>query len=270
MKHIFRTAIYLVILLGALSCDDKKNKEKERDAKLEYTAQINEVEVVTLDRRDFARQLLSNGKLHAEKKSSLLFGTTGKLASIPVQNGQYVSQGTTLGTLDRPDLRLSQESAKLALQKAEIDLYDFLAGQGYSARDTASVSEELLATARMKSGYSSAQNNLARARYDISGTVLKAPFYGRVADIKLKRHDNYSGSQPFCTIVDDRTLDVDFTVLESEYSFLSADLPVRIRPFADETKEYTGKITNVNLWWISMGRFPSGLGSPMTGRSLTE
>lgn len=213
---------------------------------MEHSAQINEVEVVTLERRDFARQLLSNGKLHAEKKSSLLFGTSGKLASVPVQNGQYVGEGATLGTIDRPDMRLSLETSRLALQKAEIDLYDFLAGQGYTARDTSSVPAGLLAVARMKSGYTSAMNNLARARYDMSGTVLKAPFRGRVADIKLKKHDHYPGSQPFCTIIDDRLMDVDFTVMESEYSFLSVGLPVRIRPFADETKEYSGKITHVN------------------------
>ena len=142
-------------------------------------------------------------------------------------------------------MKLSQESSRLSLQKAELDLYDYLVGQGYSAGDTTSVPADLLAMAKMKSGYSAAKNDFARSSYEIAGTVLHAPFSGRVADIKQKPFDQ-SPSGTFCTIVDDSVLEVDFSVMESEYSFLSVGLPVRIRPFADETKEYSGKVTAIN------------------------
>ena len=246
MKSSIITILALSAAVTLTSCGDKRATEETKDGKLKYLPQVNEVEVITLERKDFARQLLSNGNLAASKKSSLFFGTTGKVASINVKNGSVVGAGTTIATLDRPDLRLALESADIALKKAEIDLYDFLAGQGYSARDTSSVSGDLMATARMKSGFTSAENGLSKARYDISGTVLRAPFRGRVADVKLRRYDQYSGSDPFCTIIDDRTLDVDFTVMESEYSFLSLGLPVKIRPFAEEGKEYTGNIIGIN------------------------
>ena len=224
MRSRILTICAFAAALLLTSCGGKKTSEEGKDGKLQYSPQVNEVEVITLERTDFARQLLSNGKLAASRKSALLFGTSGKIASINVKNGSVVGAGATIATLDRPDLRLALESADIALKKAEIDLYDFLAGQGYSARDTMSVPKDLMATARMRSGYTSAENSLSKARYDISGTVLRAPFHGRVADVK----------------------DVDFTVMESEYSFLSIGLPVKIRPFADEGKEYSGKITSIN------------------------
>ena len=246
-SRIFTAAAIAAVSMLAVACGgNKKTGEETRDGKLQYAPQINEVEVITLEKKDFARQLLSNGKLSAAKKSSLLFGTSGPVASINVRNGSHVQAGATIATLSRPDLKLALESAQIALEKAEIDLYDYLAGQGYSARDTLSVPKDVMATGKMKSGYTTALNGLSRARFDISGTALNAPFYGRVADVKLRRYDQYSGSEPFCTVVDDRFLDVDFTVMESEYSFLSVGLPVRIRPFADESKEYTGKITDIN------------------------
>ena len=239
MRSRILTICALAVALTLTSCGGKKTSEEGKDGKLQYSPQVNEVEVITLERTDFARQLLSNGKLAASRKSALMFGTTGKIASISARNGGHVNAGAVIATLDRPDLRLALESADIALKKAEIDMYDFLAGQGYSARDTTSVPKDLLATARMRSGYSSALNSLSKARYDIAGTVLRAPFGGRVADVKLRRHDQYSGSDPFCSVIDDRTFDVDFTVMESEYSFLSIGLPVKIRPFADEGKEYS-------------------------------
>lgn len=240
------TICALAVVAALTSCGDKRTSEEGRNGKLQYSPQVNEVEVITLERVDFARQLLSNGKLAASKKNALLFGTTGKIASINVKNGSVVNAGATIATLDRPDLSLALKSADIALKKAEIDLYDFLAGQGYHARDTVSISDDLLAMAKMRSGYTTAENGLSKARYDISGTVLRAPFHGKVADVKLRRYDQYSGAEPFCTIIDDRILDVDFTVMESEYSFLSIGLPVKIRPFADEGKEYTGKIIGIN------------------------
>lgn len=229
----------------AVACGRSQKPVAVKDEKLAHVPQVNEVTVITLERKDFARQLLSNGKLVAARKCALQFGTTGAIGAINVRNGEYVSAGTVIATLDRPDLMLLRESASLSLRKAELDLYDFLVGQGYTAGDTVSVPADLLATAKMKSGYSVAANTLKRSSCEVAGTVLKAPFSGRVADISQKPFDQTS-SGAFCTIVDDSVMEVDFSVMESEYSFLAVGLPVRVRSFADETKEYSGKIVSVN------------------------
>ena len=216
-KNILASLFAFGLVMMSVACGGNKKTEEAKDGKLAYTPQINEVTVMKLEKTDFARQLLSNGKLVAGRKSALQFRTTGKIAAINVRNGEYVSSGAVIATVDRPDLKLSQESSRLSLQKAELDLYDYLVGQGYSAGDTTSVPADL----------------------------FHAPFSGRVADIKQKPFDQ-SPSGTFCTIVDDSVLEVDFSVMESEYSFLSVGLPVRIRPFADETKEYSGKVTAIN------------------------
>lgn len=244
-KNILASLFVCGLAVMAAACGGNQKTEEGKDGKLAYTPQFNEVTVIRLERKDFARQLLSNGKLVAARKSALQFGTTGTIGRINARNGEYVKAGSVIATVDRPDLRLSLESSRLSLRKAELDLYDFLVGQGYAAGDTASVPSALLATAKMKSGYSAAKNSLERSSYEMAGTVLKAPFAGRVADIKQKPFDQAT-SGTFCTIVDDSVMEVDFSVMESEYSFLSVGLPVRVRPFADETKEYSGKITAVN------------------------
>lgn len=53
----------------AVACGGNKKTEDVKDGKLTYTPQINEVTVVKLERKDFARQLLSNGKLVAGRKA---------------------------------------------------------------------------------------------------------------------------------------------------------------------------------------------------------
>ena len=235
--------IILATVLSIVSCNNHTDKQK--DGRLQQQAENNIVEVITLKKTDFPRQLLSNGKLVAAARASLSFSSPGPLSSVPVRNGERVSKGAVLAKVSRPDLELALESAQLSLEKAGMDLYDYLVGQGYPARDTSSVPTEIMAMARMKSGYSIARNALSKARLDLDGTVLKAPFAGRVADIRLRRHD-LSGTDTFCTLVDDSSFDVDFTVMESEYSFLSKGLAVKVTPFADDSYTCEGRITDIN------------------------
>ena len=237
---------YIFLSLAALAlagCKGGGNALKE--GKLEYTPEVNVVEVMTLKRTDFPKQILSNGKLMASSRAVLKFGTSGPVKTLNVKNGQRVRVGQVIAELDRPDLVLALESARLSLEKARLELYDVLAGQGFAARDTASVPAYVLAMAKMRSGYVGAVNALDRAKYDLSCTVLKAPFSGTVADLKVKLYDQ-TPSDAFCTLLDDSSMDVDFTVMESEYPFLSDGLKVDVVPFADGSKKYTGKVTGIN------------------------
>ncbi len=239
-------ARHLIFAVALVTISCKTNDDRySKDSRLEQTAENNVVEVITLERTDFPRQLLSNGKLVAASRASLSFSSPGPISSVNARNGQYVSKGAVIARVSRPDLELALETAQLSLEKAQMDLYDYLVGQGYPARDTSSPPAEIMAAARMTSGWSSAKNALAKARLDLDGTVLKAPFSGRVADIRLHRHDQ-SGTDTFCTLIYDSSFDVDFTVMESEYSFLSKGLTVKVTPFADNSFTCSGNITDIN------------------------
>ena len=219
--------------------------EEMKDAKAVASPEVNEVEVITLERKDFASQLLSNGKLKAGRRASLSFGTGGVVSVLNVSNGGRVSAGSVIAELDREGLGLALDAAEIALERAELDFYDVLAGQGYTAKDTLNVPAEILSMARIRSGYDSAKNTLDKARLDYENAVLKAPYSGRIADLKLRQYDRTT-SEPFCTVMDDGTLDVDFTVMESEYAFLAKGLQVRVIPFADPTKSVMGKVSEIN------------------------
>ena len=244
MRKLLNILVVMCMAMVIAACGNSSSEEL-KDGKAVAVPEVNEVEVVTLEKTDFAHQLLSNGKLKAGRRASLSFGSSGVVSELNVSNGGRVSAGSVIAELDRPDLKLSLEAAQIALEKAELELFDVLAGQGYAAKDTASVPDNVLAMAKMRSGYTSAKNSLARARLDYDGAVLKAPYSGKVADLKLKEYDRTT-SDPFCTVIDDSSLDVDFSVMESEYAFLEKGLQVRVIPFADPSKSVTGKVSEIN------------------------
>ena len=240
-----------ILLTGVLIClyacgSRYGKKDSTGDAgRLQYAPEVNEVEVITLQRQDFPLQLTSNGKIRAAARTSIQFAQQGAIASIHVKNGQMVAAGTVLATLDRPDLKMALDASEIAFQRAQLDLYDYLVGQGYPARDTSSVPDDILEKAKLLSGFSSARNHLQQARYEWNGTTLKAPHRGRVAHLTTGVGEMVGGN-PFCTLLDDSSFEVEFPILESEYAFLQEGVSVEVTPYANDAMCYRGKISGIN------------------------
>lgn len=236
-------AMFSILLAGCSGAGRKTDAQK--DGRLKYEPQINSVEAISLEKRAFVRELTANGRLAAVSKSGLRFHSSGVINKIAVENGQSVEKGSMVASQDASETALALESARISLKKAELDFLDVLAGQGYPTSDTASVPGEIKAMAKMRSGYDAALNSLKKAELDFSGTSITAPFSGKIADIKLREHD-MSGTDPFCTIIDDSEFDVDFYVLESEYPFLEKGLEVKVKPFSGDPRVLYGKIVSIN------------------------
>ena len=185
------------VLCAALclaGCKQKPAADPEDASKLAYAPEVNEVEVITLQRQTFPMQLVANGKLSAAQRSALYFRESGQLVEV-------------LARLDDTEQRAALETARIDLERTRLEFYDVLAGLGYAARDTASVPAEVLDLAGIRSGYTAARGSYAKAQRALDGTVLRAPFAGKVADLTLKKWDR-TGSDPFCTLISDGTYDV--------------------------------------------------------------
>ena len=233
----------ILIALSLLGCKGPA-EGTEDDSKLVYTPEVNEVEVVTLRRQTFPMQLVANGKLSAAQKSALYFRESGQIVEIPVQNGSYVARGAVLVRLDDSEQRSALETARIERERTRLEYLDVLVGQGYAVADSAQVPVEVRERAGIRSGYSAARNAYDKARRALDGTVLRAPFSGRVADLQLKKWDR-TGSEPFCTLIADGSLDVTFSALESEYGFLARGQRVRVTPFGQE-RTVQGSIRSIN------------------------
>ena len=240
---------YIIIplaMLTAVSCGWKDKEVKEDTlTRLSQAAETNYVDTMTLRLTDFRRQTVSNGRLMAVRKSALRFNTSGTISEVRFVNGQSVREGELIASLDPEAASIALAQAGNALKKAEIDLNDALIGFGYGDADTSDVPEAVMAVARTRSGYSSARNSLDKAEFDYEGTTLKAPFSGIVADVAYRKYD-MTGSDPLCTLIDDRSFDVDFMVLESEYPNVSVGMDVKVIPFGTGGRVAYGKVISVN------------------------
>ena len=234
----------LAIALVSCKQTEEKKIESSDDAKMEHRMEVNEVEIDTLRLRPFERELVSNGRLTAHRRSKLNFQLSGVVASVNVANGGRVAAGGAIATLDDSEHRLALERAELALKKSHLSFLDELVKLGYKVGDTITPPADAVELARIRSGYADAKMSHASAKRNYDLCTLRAPFAGKIADLNQKPYERTSGD--FCTLLDDSRLTVRFSVLESEYGFLKVGQSVSVSPYADLRKEIAGKITAIN------------------------
>lgn len=226
------------------ACESRGTVSSEDSSKLAYSPEVNEVDVVTLRRQVFQMQLVANGKLSAAQRSSLYFDQSGQIVTISVDNGSRVNKGDIIARIDDTEQHAALEMAHIELDRTRLEYLDFLAGLGYAFADTASVPDDVRKIAGIRSGYTASRSNCEKARRELAGTILRAPFAGKVADMQFRLWDQ-TGSGPFCSLIDDRTFDVTFSALESEYAFLEPGQTVHVTPFGQD-RSISGRIRSIN------------------------
>lgn len=244
----YRIIGVLVIAVLVCGCKGKKDKdESEEDttemARGSFKADKNIVTVEPLQLKTFNKQLICNGKLEAQSKVTVQFEAQGKIAQVNVRDGQKIQKGQILASLDKEQPRRQLEQARLAFDKAEMNLADRLLDYGYTLADTAKIPADQKRVIYINTGFIDAKMALENAERTFRQCDLKAPFSGKVASVK---GHVYEQSGQFCTLIDDSRYLVRFSVLETEYGFVHVGQQVLVSPFVNSDLVIKGSIVSIN------------------------
>ena len=239
-SFVYATLLTLLVSCGKGDKKDDANVEERMTTRLEH----NEVEVDTLRLRPFMREIVSNGRLEAARRSELSFAVTGVVESVAVKNGTRVGQGALLARVDTTEYSQQLRRSLLTLEKSRLEYLDVLVGLGYTLGDTITPPQDVLRLAKIRSGYADALASVESDRRNLKQCSLRAPFGGKVADVATNAYER-TGDK-FCVLLDDSRLNVRFTVLESEYGALQVGQTVAVTPYADLKREVSGHITAIN------------------------
>ena len=127
----YRIIGVLVVAALVCGCKGKKDKDESQEDSTEmargtFKADKNIVTVEPLALKTFNKQLICNGKLEAQSKLTVQFESQGKIAQVNVRDGQKIQKGQILASLDKEQPRRQLEQARLAFDKAEMNLADRL------------------------------------------------------------------------------------------------------------------------------------------------
>ncbi len=243
--HIVLLAYCFIGIL--LSCSSKKEESEELSENPEIIDdKPAEVKAMLLEPSDFSHELISNGTISAMRRADLRFQANEMISRIYVKNGDQVSQGQKIAELDQFKLKSNLEQSKDAFERSKLDLQDVLIGQGYTLKDSAKIPEEVMKIAKVKSNYDQSRINYQVAEYNLKNASLYAPFDGVIANLFSKEHNQPSGAEPFCSVIDNQYPEVTFSILENELALVQRNDRVMLTPFSIGNYTTEGYITEIN------------------------
>lgn len=240
-----KLAFSILIILLVYCCSNSVTNKENEDQPLLINDKPVEVKAFCLDYSDFNYELISNGVIASKNKANIHFQSQDVILKIYVKNGEQVVKGQKLAELDRFKLKAALIQAQDVLFRARLDFQDVLIGQGYALADSSKVPDAILKIAKIRSGYDQAQNNYTLAKYNYDSAILYAPFNGLIANLNSKEY-NQPGAEPFCTLVDNKEVEIVFNILESELPLVKLNDKVIISPFSQAEFKVDGRISELN------------------------
>jgi membrane fusion protein, multidrug efflux system len=244
MRTNFLTCITLIAAL-TVSCKTKTAENLEEMARRQSRAEAVLVKTVKLEPSTFYHELVSNGKVFSCKKAVVPFKVNGIINELNIRNGQRVKAGELLAVIEDFDFRSKLVSARQTLEKANIDFKDDLFSS-FHTMDTAGLSPTKIKMSRSRSGLDNAILALEIAEYNYNNTRIHAPLSGIIANLDASALNPSQNYKDLCTVISDEMMYVEFPVIESEYGFISKDMPVGIIPFIEDSVIINARIAEIN------------------------
>lgn len=246
MQHIKKIILLSTIIIVAVSCKLKNDETDNESVSVILPDKINYVKAFRLGYSDFNHELISNGTVIAKHKADLQFSSPDIVAAIHVKNGDRIVKGQKIASLDKFKLTSEFLKAKDDLARTRLSLQETLIGQGYSLDDSAKIPQDVMQIAKVRSSYEQSLIQYDIARHNLQNAELTAPFDGVVANLYTKELNIPSSSEPFCTLIDSKNMEVEFNILESEFFMINAGDMVLISPYALNGVSAEGRITEIN------------------------
>lgn len=240
------TAMLLVAILWACGSTTPQSTQEEVPEAIEKTDTAAVATQEPLMEQMQEELLLKSGKVKASKYIDLYFSSQGHIAGIYARTGERVDKGTKLAELETFSLNTDLKQADIDIRQAYLELQDIVIGQGYDPEKPESVPENIMKLAGVKSGYESAVLKKERIVHQIAAATITAPFSGIVANLAAKPNQLVSSGEPLCRIIQDRDMEIEFHVLESELHLVGKGQKVAIEPAASSVQPANGEIMEIN------------------------
>ncbi|MGQ1947705.1 efflux RND transporter periplasmic adaptor subunit [Geofilum sp. OHC36d9] len=219
----------------------------EEAARLSYVEPtITKVGVMPVKRAAFELEIVSNGRLEAQRKAVVPFLVQEHINAVMVKEGEKVTAGQTLGSVESFTYQKRLDEANNSYQQTLIDLEDRLLGYGYDLSDTAKIPDNIMKMAHIRSGYNGAVISLEEAKRNLAQTTIRAPISGVVTNLEARVNNPSNAYKNFCEILDVNTMHLVFYLLETELSGAKVGQTVELSPFAIKDETFKGTVCSIN------------------------
>jgi len=196
------------------------------------------VETMTIESRTVDAVVSAAGALNSRNTSVLSSKVMGKVVELTVQEGDYVTPGMLLMTIESGEISAQTYQAQAAYNNAKLQ-FDRI--RSLFSQNAATQMEMDQATL----GFESAMAGLNAAKAMESYTTITAPISGRIVEKKINLGEMALPGQPVLKIEDNRNLRLEITVKEGDIRFVETGKSVTVRIDALPGRELKARVAQV-------------------------
>ena len=185
------------------------------------------------------------GQAAADRQALILAQVAGRVLEVRVRENDVVGPGALLVVIDPTEYELAVAQAEARLQSAEASYRELTLFDDRMIADSA-IRAERERSARARSGLAAAEVDLERARIELERTRVRAPFAGRVANVKVVAGQWVRVGDELVTVVDTDPIKIEVEVLEGDVGYVTVGRRARISLTAFPGRQFTGRIETVN------------------------
>jgi len=244
-QNAFIIIIAAYLLLTA-ACNSGSSKADEKVSISPETVQAVQVAVTEVsEQKDIVLTYAASGKIVAGLETQLSIGEGGVISRAPQGEGQHVTKGDILASVEDTLIQLSLEQAQLELDKAEVAKKDLLISNGGEADADSSVSPSKLKLILTLSGYNQAKHAIKQASYRLSQSKVRAPFSGKIGAVYVRPFERVKPGARVCMLYDPASLQVQFQLLENEAVDISVGQGISLKLPAAPNLTLKGSVTSI-------------------------
>lgn len=237
-------------LMGLRVSQANKEPEKKKE---DRTFEFASGDLAELRREPLGRRIPVSGSMKPLLQATVRSKVPAEVAKVHVQEGQAVSAGAPLFTLDTADLRarLDAQMAAVAEARARLDLArknqanneallekSFISQNAYdSVANSVQVAEANLR---------SAEAQAAIAKRAVEDAEIRAPFAGIVSKRWVNQGDKVTADMPVAHVVDLSRMELEAPVPVSEIPFVKVGQEIAFEVDGFQGRRFAGRIERVN------------------------
>lgn len=220
------------VLFAATSCSEPKEEKKEVK---------NQHPLVTLEKvemKKFIHEIRIQGNVETDKDVLLTAEMGGQITRVSVKEGQTVTKGQTMATIDASILTSNVQELKTSLEYAE-----YLLGKQEELKKRGVGSEFELETA--KNQVKSLQSKMNSLNTQRGKSIIRAPFSGVIDNVFARKGQMAGPQTPIVRLVNNKQVDIVASLSEKHIANVKVGTPIVVSfPNYMDTAIHL-KVTNV-------------------------
>jgi membrane fusion protein, multidrug efflux system len=168
----------------------------------------------------------------------------GIVRSLPVRENSAVGEGDLLLQVDTTEYALARARARADLLDAQARHQEMTLTDDQITDPQ--VRETRARLTRARSGLTQAEVSLRQAELNLERTTVRAPFRGRIADLRVVEGQRVSPGAELMTVVDLNPIRVEAQVLDPQLGFLTEGRRATVTFAAFPGETFQGRIVSIN------------------------